>query len=180
MANIEVARAITLTQPWAGLVASGLKLIENRDKPIIAPERFGETFGIHASRELRTAVYARIREIAPELWIGWTIDDAASWPLWYRLSRITSAVIGVATVVRAVVLTADDHVVELGKVDDAEVDLGDQRRWLFGPIGYVLRDNVALAEPVRCRGGLSNWAMPDDVASRVHAQIQTQQRGKGV
>lgn len=156
-----VTRAVTLTQPWAGLVASGLKLVENRDKSIIAPQRFGETFGIHASRELVPSIYDRIREIAPELFDGWSPNHTPqNWPAWYRLSRITSSMIGVATVVRRV----DDY-------DTLDAILGEQRRWYFGPIGFVLRDVRALTEPVRCKGGLSNWEMPVDVAARVNAQI---------
>lgn len=163
-------RAITLTQPWAGLVASGIKLVENRDKPIISPKRFGETIGIHASREIVPAVYDRIRQIAPELFDG----DLTEMP-WYRLSRITSAVIGVATIDKVFdggwdAETIAEYASELS--DSCGRPLGPQQvRWFFGPIGYVMRDVRALSEPVRCRGGLSNWKVPDDVAERVTAQI---------
>lgn len=55
--------------------------------------------------------------------------------------------------------------------DALDTILGDQYRWYFGPVGYVLRDARALGEPVRCRGGLSNWEMPECVAVRVSSQI---------
>lgn len=155
-------RAITLTQPWAGLVASGIKLVENRDKPIISPTRFGETFGIHASREIVPAVYDRIRQIAPELF-----DGDVSQMLWYRLSRITSAVIGVATPYAGIRIPSRNGLKILAP-DELPVE---QRRWYFGPIGYALRDVRALSEPVRCGGGLSNWEMPEDVERAVAAQI---------
>lgn len=159
-------RALTLTQPWAGLVASGIKLIENRPRSIIKRERFGEQFAIHASREIDESVYDRIEEIAPELRLLPSFMVSTSLasrpaPEWYRLSRITSAVIAVATVVRSVT----QGEVETGAIAD------DQRRWFFGPVGYVLRDVLALATPVPCRGALGFWTLPADIESAVTAQI---------
>ena len=91
-------RALTLTQPWAGLVASGIKLVENRPRLMIKRDDFGKPFAIHASREIDQRVYARIHEIAPEL-VPYGQTKAA----WAALSRITSAVIGTAIVERAVI-----------------------------------------------------------------------------
>lgn len=152
-------RALTLTQPWAGLVASGIKLIENRPRSIVKRDDFGQQFAIHASREIDESVYRRIFEIAPEL-PGRT--PAESGCRWHVLSRITSAVIGVATVVRSVTPSE----VETGAIPDA-----DQRRWFFGPVGYVLRDVRALATPVPCRGALGFWTLPADVERMVAEQL---------
>lgn len=138
-------RALTLTQPWAGLVASGIKLIENRPRPLIRREDFGVPFAIHASREIDAATYDRIYDIAPELGGG---IRAAQHEKWWKLSHITSAVIAVATVVRSVTPSE----VETGAIPD-----DDQRRWFFGPVGYVLRDVRALARPVPCRGAQGFW-----------------------
>lgn len=44
------ALTLTLTQPWAGLVASGIKLVENRTRSMIRREDFGRPFALHASR----------------------------------------------------------------------------------------------------------------------------------
>lgn len=156
-------RALTLTQPWAGLVASGIKLIENRPRSMIKRDDFGKPFAIHASREIAESVYARIFEIAPEL-PGRT---PAEWGCrWHAFSRITSAVIAVATI---------DNVVDLsGKLDgvrDAAQLHPDQRRWFFGPIGYVLRDVRALAAPVPCRGWQGFWTLTPDVDRAVVEQL---------
>ena len=49
--NPDVERALTLTQPWGGLIVSGVKRIENRPwKP--AAHMLGRRFAIHASREI--------------------------------------------------------------------------------------------------------------------------------
>lgn len=160
-------RALTLTQPWAGLVASGIKLVENRPRSMIKREDFGKPFAIHASREIDEAVYDRIAEIAPDILKIERLGDATIRTVpcfrdWYRFSRDTSAVIGVATISDIVFDTMVD--VELDR------DLGDQRRWFFGPIGYVLRDVRALETPVPCRGFQGFWTLPDEVERRVMEQ----------
>lgn len=156
-------RALTLTQPWAGLVASGLKLVENRDRSIIKREDFGMPFALHASRQIDESVYDRIAEIAPE--IKAAIADVAE-SLWYPLSRITSAVIGVATI---------DNVVDPSGRLDGLREMSqlhpDQHRWFFGPVGYVLRDVRALVTPVPCRGWQGFWTLTPEVERAVTEQL---------
>jgi hypothetical protein len=157
-------RALTLTQPWCGLIASGIKLVENRPRSMIKREDFGKPFALHASREIDDEVYGRIAEIAPELLtVARNIDgglDHFYTGDWYRLSRVTSAVIGVATIDRMV----DDY-------DTLDPILGAQRRWYFGPVGYVLRDVRSLDTPVPCRGWQGFWTLQPDTERAVVAQI---------
>jgi hypothetical protein len=157
-------RALTLTQPWAGLVASGIKLVENRPRRMIKSSDFGTRFAIHASRQIDEDVYDRIAEIAPDILKRVKVPGVGEhWEIpcfrdWYRLSRDTSAVIAVATLDRIVTGNASRL--------DAE-----QRRWYFGPIGYVLRDVVALKSPVPCRGFQGFWTLPGDVEAKVLVQL---------
>lgn len=163
-------RALTLTQPWAGLVASGIKLVENRPRRMIRREDFGKPFAIHAAKTGDESVFNRAIEIAPELAPRgpYSLSDAR----WYKLGRIASAVIGVATIKRAVIEWTDGRIVDsYGVCGGPEIDLGDQRRWFFGPIGYVLRDVRALAEPVPCRGWQGFWRLDDETERRVHEQL---------
>ncbi len=155
-------RALTLTQPWAGLVASGIKLVENRPRSMIKREDFGVPFAIHASRVIDEGVYQRIFELAPELDLGGRERDEP----WYRLSRITSAIIAAATIERSVFTG--------GMPPHPVVDLGDQRRWLFGPIGYLLRDVRALGTPVPCRGWQGFWHVYERERNAVTAQLGAQ------
>lgn len=154
-------RALTLTQPWAGLVVSGIKRVENRPRPVIRRGDFGVPFALHASRVIDEAAYARIREIAPEMSSCERLTDEV--PEWMRLSRITSAVIGVAAI--------DDVVSSSGYAEELEHELGDQYRWFFGPIGYVLRDVRALATPVPCRGWQGFWTLPPEIERAVSSQL---------
>lgn len=159
----QLTRALTLTQPWAGLVASGIKLIENRPRSMIKVEDFGKPFAIHASREISKQAMRRIIEIAPEL------CDPTRNP-WFELGARTSAIVGVATIDRMIRCSTSGTPVA-GQLFDQLEALGDQRRWFFGPVGYVLRDVRALKTPIPCRGFQGFWTMPDDVRTAVLNQL---------
>lgn len=153
-------RALTLTQPWAGLVASGIKRVENRPRRMINPRDFGKRFAIHASREIDTSTFDRIYDLAPEL--HHDLADTREKAHWHQLARVTSAIIGVATLDKAIASSMEARL------------LGDaQARWYFGPIGYVLRDVVALAEPVPCRGWQGFWCVAEEHEAAVRRQLAT-------
>jgi hypothetical protein len=192
-------RALTLTQPWAGLVASGIKLVENRARKIAPRDLFGQRFAIHASRQIDEDVYDRIKVADPSLF------TQNGYRRWYWLSRITSAAIAVATLDRMIVTGPNS---ELNANDYEVLEAADQVRWCFGPVVYVLRDVRALvpdegasergraarqasidsspkvpsydlnragtANPERgipCRGYQGFWTLPGDVERAVRAQI---------
>jgi hypothetical protein len=159
-------KALTLTQPWCGLVAAGLKPIENRQRPMIRREDFNRPFALHASRAIDEAQMRRIIEIAPEL----CTDMAAPW---IKLASITSAIIGVATIERAIVMftRADGSAYAVDMATREVVDLGEDARWFFGPIGYVLRDIRPLAEPIPCRGWQSFWTVPVEHVKLIEDQL---------
>lgn len=161
-------RALTLTQPWCGLVSCGLKLVENRGRPLIRTQDFGEPFALHASREVDDRVLDTIFRVAPEL------RSASPGSRWREVSRVTSAVLSVAVVERAVTWRGGDprsrYVVDYhtGEL----VDLGGSARWLFGRIGYVLRCVPALLpRPVRCPGRQGFWTLPPYASMQVQAQL---------
>jgi hypothetical protein len=160
-------RALTLTQPWCGLVSCGLKPVENRSRPLIRPEDFGRPFALHASKEIDEDVFDIIFRIAPEL-------RALPLAPWRRLARVTGAVLSVAVVDRAVTWRGSDprSRVVVDYHTGERVELGGRARWLFGRVGYVLRgEPVLLSRPVRCPGRLGFWTLPDHVAMQVEAQL---------
>lgn len=152
-------RALTLTQPWAGLVASGIKLIENRSRRPPS-NMLGEQFAIHASRENKQETWRRIIEIDPR----WAIDypgPVADRARLYPLTTTTSCVIGVATLVT--------YVTDARQI--AEYTSPEQERWFFGPVGFVLSNVVALRDPIACKGALGFWRLGEDVEKKVRAQL---------
>lgn len=170
-------RALTLTQPWCGLMAAGVKPIENRGRKIIAPARAGERFALHASREIDDDVYDRIAEIAPELTdsgIIWRDHAKHGSPRWMKLAEITSAVIGVTRLVTCIERTHEDdggwRFVDGWPRAPRLLEYGELR-WFFGEYGYVCTDMVPLATPVPCRGWQGFWTLPDDVEAAVRRQL---------
>lgn len=133
-------KALTLIQPWAGLVASGVKLVENRPwKPPAA--MIGERFAIHAGKKLDLD----------------TVDDLLAQGERERKSwYVRGALIGTARLVACITNS-----------QQLTGDLIDQRRWFFGPFGFVLADVRQLAEPVPCKGMLGFWQLPDELAAEV-------------
>lgn len=155
-------RALSLTQPWLGLVAAGVKTVENRSRPMIKREDFGKPFALHATRQVDQGVYAMIGRAFPEL-----LSEPEQ--PWCRLSRITSAVVATAVIEEAWYIggCSREYIAEMC----AKRGRADQARWTFGPTVYVLRDIVALADPVKCPGARAFWYLPADVEERVVAQM---------
>lgn len=151
-------RALTLTQPWCGLMAAGIKLVENRPRAMGAQRMIGERIALHASREIDERVYQRIHAIAPEL-VPYGQTKAA----WAPLTRVTSKVI--ATAVIKAVIDPGSHGMCASELPE------DQRRWFFGPVGIVLRDVRALPVPITCRGMLGFWTLSPAVEAGVRGQV---------
>lgn len=176
-------RAATLTQPWAGFVAAGIKPLENRDRQIAGPDLFGKRVAIHASKVIDESIYPRIAELA-----SWLRDDILAAPRIERdfgisathrawqLSRVTGAIIGVATLKHKFVgwtpAMIDEHRDALRSQLFHIFQGGDHLRWFFGPVVYVLTDIVALRKPVPCRGMLGFWRVPEDKRADVYTQLR--------
>jgi len=161
-------RCITITQPWCGLMVAGIKLIENRPRPIIPDSMFGQPIGFHASRTFDRAAMRRIIEIEPRL----AFDHPESILLrdgLYDLMHTTSCVIGVGTPFHTLKGWGETEIRE--HRDGLREQLGDQLRWFFGPVGHRFRDMRRIAEPVACRGMLGCWTAPEDVERAVVRQL---------
>jgi hypothetical protein len=167
-------RALTGYPLWFGLIAAGLKPDENRERRIVRHADYGVPFALHNGapqrRKQHAETWRRIQQIAPDLIEGWRVDEESTWPPWYRLSKITGAVIAVTTIVCRAEIRA-------GWLYDA--DTGDkllpaaERRFAFGPVIYMLGAVRPLAIPVHCPGKLGFWALPDEAERSVAAQLSS-------
>ena len=147
--------AITLHQPWATLIALGLKNVETRSWP--APVRLlGQTFAIHAGKHLvRQPGEAIERELRARLGEEWS----RAIPTGVVLTTVTLA--GMARVEYVDPMTG--HAVHDGRTD-MECAVGVARkkvdpwgdfsagRWL-----WLLTDVKALPEPIAAVGHQSFW-----------------------
>lgn len=135
-------KALTLTQPWAGLIITKVKQIENRGWR--AHNMIGVPFAIHASREVDEDTVEDLIDM------GYPED-----PLW----RVTSAVLGVAVY--------RNHVETLSGVERYMRDgviTGDQTKFWQGPVAFILpaASIVQFTEPVPCKGARSFWELPPE------------------
>ena len=159
-------KALTMTQPWASLVAIGANRIETRSWGT----GFRGVFAIHAAkgfpREARDFCDARYTR---EALARGGYDRADQLPL--------GAVVAIAYL--------DDLLVcdrsTLGKIRRAsaagdlpphEADFGG---FSAGRYGFILSRVQRLREPVPARGMLGFWEMPAEVLEHVEAQLPTQE-----
>lgn len=162
--------ALTLWRPWAGLVAAGVKPVENRTWP--PPARvIGQRIAIHAGKRwdhggAQWAFQTLVTNGAP-------VVEAMAAAL--GQARHPEGVVAVATVAgwvfagnpprTAIALSATPGVHGITASDPAAP-------WFVGPVGWVLREVVALPVPVACRGAQGLWRLPPDVRARVEEQIR--------
>ncbi len=134
-------KALTLTQPWASLIALGHKHVETRSWTTY--QHYGGVIAIHAAKGFPR--YAR-EFFAEE-----------------RLAGRVPPLIPFSAIV-AVARLADCCRTEQVGITDLERRLGDYSpgRWAF-----LLEEVVALAEPISCRGALGFWTVPTDIEEQV-------------
>lgn len=152
--------AITIRLPWAAAIRAGVKLTENRSRPIAA-KYIGQRVAIHAGSVWDSPATLDRRVLG--LW--WT--DRSVMPDWRIFGPLLSHVLAVATI-------AGRHPAEVGAGGEVccAATWGNAFHRSGVPAHHiVLADVRALVEPVGpVRGQLHvPWALPEDVAARVLA-----------
>lgn len=135
-------KALSLSQPWAAVVAAGFKKIENRPWKPTARNlgqgmTLGERFAIHAAKSYDHDAPHTLTLALEERWRS------------ARHLDVKGAIIATARLA-SVVETSDDP-------------------FFFGPYGFVLDEIRELVEPIHCRGALGFWPVPEDVLARMEA-----------
>lgn len=193
-------RALSLTQPWATLVAQGAKRIETRS----FQTTYRGQLAIHASKGFpRDAIELALTEPFRPTLHGLGYEQLADLPL--------GSILAVATVADCVPIVAKGNLPK-GRDCVATDDEGLLRYWTwsemsgpsFGPrtIGchsgdgykqiathelafgnydlddgprwaWLLRDVRQLGEPVPCKGSLGLWTLPPSVLAAVERQLAT-------
>jgi hypothetical protein len=142
-------KALSLTRPWPFAFLNGpedeRKRVENRSwrPPDYAYNRY---FCLHAAQSWD--------EDDREL-----IMDMTGLPVPGKAQTPHSQIFAVCRLL-GYVTTADDAKLQ-----------PKQRRWFFGPVGWLVDDVRALPEPVHCKGALSLWTVPAEVEAEVRRQL---------
>jgi hypothetical protein len=145
-------RALSLTQPWASLVALGAKRIETRSWFTA----FRGPVAIHASKLFPPGC----REHCLDEPFLSALDGARA----EALPR--GRIVAVARLVEC--FRFGDDPLAGRACAEHEGDFGD---YSPGRFGLVLADVVALPEPIPARGMLGLWALNDELRAAVAAQI---------
>ncbi len=164
-------RAITVWQPWAGLLACGSKTVENRTwAPRAGELRVGERVAIHAGvkydPESWQCVFDMRRQLTPAN--RWRGAESAPWPL--RGAKPSpdadpadctpyGAIIGVAVL---------DEVRTSPRVFRDDAGEYTDPFWC-GPVGWYLRDAVAFPA-VYCKGAQGLWIVRGETLDAVLAR----------
>lgn len=152
-------KALTVWQPWAWAIGSGMKLVENRDwTPSWKALGVGEDFAIHAGQHQPTR---------DELW---AVRDAArkvgrESEVPSLMSNELSLELGRGRIVA--VVTFDGWVKSSDELEES------QRPWFVGKFGWRLKNvrQLNLGSAPRCPGAQGLWELPGEVERLVRAQL---------
>ena len=172
-------KALTIRQPWASLIAAGVKTIETRSWST----KYRGPLAIHAGKAAPCSVFAG-RSVGEDHRVG-------DWQVWYAGAEsppvycMTPATGGpttilplgavVATCTLADVVRVTPHEMDvweagIGRLKDHDINqlpFGD-----FTPGRYVfLLDRITPIDPVPCRGKQGLWHLPSDIEETVLTDI---------
>lgn len=145
MTGFATIRGLTLTQPWATLIANGHKRVETRGWST----KYRGWLAIHAAKGFP----ADARRFAQE--------ERALGRLESRLP--IGCVVAVARLTR--VLMSEEAVYQVSAL---ERHLGD---YSAGRYAWYIEDVKPLPEPIPCKGALSLWQVPPEVHRRIVASL---------
>lgn len=126
-------KALTIHQPYAGLIMAGVKTVENRTwRPNLAP---GDRFAIHAGR------------------------DTDDWTVWLDVKELGTAD-AARCQERGVILGTVRY---MGIVKSANELPPDKRKWFVGPLAWLIDQPQEWNLPPKVRGKLGLWDVPEGV-----------------
>ena len=149
-------KALSIKQPYAGLIIAGIKNIENRSW---APKERVGRLAIVASRSPETAKWWEIMRVrCRRLHVAFPEE----------LCQVYGAVLGVVDFNYFVCKTADDM---LG-TDHPSIEVEQVTEW-WNPdsFGFILENPRPLPEPLPLKGQLNLFDLPEDVLAEVQRQL---------
>lgn len=164
-------RALTVKQPWALMIASLGKTVENRPRPV----SYRGLLAVHAGAYSGWDKDAEDSPVAREAWKRWagvTATGEARTPL-TRAEAYSFFTFGAVIAVAEV--TGCHHSEECMMPAVALPACGRTgcSPWAVRGQWHIdLADVRPLARPVRCRGQLGLWRLPDDAEKAVREQLE--------
>jgi activating signal cointegrator 1 len=159
-------RGLSLTQPWASLVALGAKKIETRSWSTL----YRGMVAIHASKGFP----------------GWAKEYCWETPFLKHLNKNGNG--GYSAICKLIEELPRGKIVAVGRIENclptttgSLISIHDQQpvkgtdEYAFGDYSagrymWLLSNIIALPEPVDCRGALSLWEVPLEVENQIKQQ----------
>lgn len=137
-------KALTVKQPWASLIISAGKNIENRDWRT----NYRGIIAIHSSAKFEQSEM----EDACDFMRGFIPKFSSR--IFQREHKSKPLTLGVI----------------LGTVEILDCVKESDSPWFCGEFGFVLANPVAFAEPIPCRGALQFWNVPEELLPGMREQ----------
>jgi activating signal cointegrator 1 len=164
-------KGLTLTQPWATLIALGAKRIETRSWQT----SYRGELAIHAGKGLGEF------GSEAELWIRCLTDPfravltAGGYANPGQLPR--GKIVAVVDLGDCVPTVGDGHIECRGLPDRVSAQERAFGNYARGRFGWLLDALKTLPEPVPCRGAQGLWNVPAEVQAQIRAQLVETPRG---
>ena len=154
-------KAISMTQPWATLLAIGANVIETRGWST----RYRGPLAIHAAKNFPPGARALCRE-SPfrETLAAAGYSDDRKLPLGAIIARAELVEVMSFDATSAESIRARS---KEGTLPPHEAEFGD---FSAGRFGFVVRDVCKLSSPIPARGMLSLWEVPQELETQIALQ----------
>ena len=156
-------KALSIRQPWAWAILFAGKDFENRDWYT----SFRGRFAIHAAKGMTKSEYQSAISYITQAFVRSTFrrqfeDQRATGHTHITLGELVMP--DFEDIVRGAIV---------GVADLAACISNSPSPWFEGKYGFVLRNVIALPEPIPCKGALSFWDVPAEIAAQIEAQLKT-------
>lgn len=155
--------ALTVWQPFAGLLVSGVKPVENRTW---TPRglRPGDRFLVHAGVRYDRGSWEWVHSLAARLRAKneWRVHRTPPWPLSGSKPNDDADPAGATPYGAIVGVVTLDEVRRTARGDDP---------WWCGPIGWYVRDPVPI-DPVWCSGAQGLWKPSPAVVAEANQRVE--------
>lgn len=159
--------AITVRQPWASLLAAGIKDIENREwNP--HPAMLGKNIAIHAGKSLYPEEWFGAINLAETRGIIGGIDLLSKARDWKRSADGMSSPRLAAKTFKSRIEKAVPNGAIVAIAQIRQVYSAHESPWFVGPIGWLI-ENVLEIVPVPVPGAQGFWRVQGDALVRVRA-----------
>lgn len=135
-------KAITIKQPWASLIAAGVKDIENRDWPT----KFRGIVAIHSSARMSKDDM----EDACDMMRGFVPHFSSAR---FQQDKFPTGVI-------------------LGTVEIVGCVRESNSPWFVGDYGFEIQNAVRFASPIPCKGALGFWDVPEALVAQMREEYK--------